>query len=214
MKQTLFSIVAVTLLAFSVFSVGFAQDGQGRIKAQEARRSAKERIAEIKENNQQRRAELKLEVCQRRQERIQSAITRISDRSSRLKSVIDRMFVRVQGFYAEGQLTVENYEELETNVETAQAEAEASIATLESYVFTLNCEDPKTAGQLADFKEAVNETKTALKDYRKTLVELISSMRAAAAEENANDDSTESEQESETENETETETETENEGTN
>lgn len=212
MKQTLFAILAVTALTFSVFSVGFAQDGQGRIKAQEARQSAKERIEEIKERNQQRRAELKLDICQRRQARIQNSITRISDRASRIKGVIDRMFVRVQGFYAEGQLTVENYEELETNVETAQADAEASIAALESYVFTLNCEDPNAASQLANFREAVNETKTELKDYRKALVELISSMRAAAAEENANDDSTETE--TENENETETETETENEGTN
>ena len=179
------SIAGISLvLALAFITPGFAQNA-GTVKAQEAKTSAQERVKEIKEKVALKKAEVKEKVCEKRQEILNDRLANLSTQSAKLKTKIDSMYIRIQGFYDSGQLTVSNYDELRAAVDTASADADAAVSTVESFEFTLDCENVKLGEQLDGFRTAIGDTRIALKDYRKALVGLISAMRSASAEEKA-----------------------------
>lgn len=168
---------------------------QARANAQNraglARLGVQERISQIKQRVEERRAQIRQEVCERRQERLNTVIPNLARGATAVKGTLDKVYERVQGFYDSGQLTVENYDELKSNVDTAKTEAEAALEALTDYEFELDCDNPNAAQQLDGFREAVGQARDALKNYRDQLVVLISSMRAAVAEANSNNSETE-----------------------
>jgi hypothetical protein len=160
---------------------------RAKARAEEARTSAEERKAEILQRTEERKAEVKADVCERRQLVLERIMPRLSQGATSVKSSIDTIYTRVAGFYESGQLTVENYDELVSEIEVAKANAEAAITAIDGQSFTLDCENPSAGQQLDGFRMAVREAKDSLKEYRKTVVELISSMRSAASTQNDSD---------------------------
>lgn len=185
------------VLAFALVTPGFAQNGQA-VRAQVAKQNAQERVAEIRQKALEKKTQVREGICERRQDKLDSAIERLHTRSARLKTVIDTMYSRVQGFYESGQLTVENYDELKTAVDTASADADAAVSAVETFTITIDCQNIKLGEQLDSFRTAIDDTRTALKNYRKALVDLISAMnnsiKAEADSENDDDSSNGEEQ--------------------
>lgn len=184
-------------------------------KREEARARALERVedreakqAEIKAAAAARKLALKQDVCERRKERLESRLPRLSQAATTVKSVIDRKYERVTDFYEAKEWNLANYDELVANIETAKADAEASLEVVAGYQIEIDCESENLGEVLDEYRTAVNAAKESLKEYRKQLVELISSMKASAEAEEA-EDATNTENETETEAEAETETETE-----
>lgn len=165
---------------------------QARARAEDKRQEKQERVAEIKQKVEARKIELQQERCERRQEKLQATLPRLSNGATTVKGTIDKVYERVQGFYASGQLTVSNYEELVNVIETTKADAETSLEALEVYEFEINCDDKNVGSQLDGFRTAVKSARDELKDYRKSVVDLISALRAEAAEDK--EDSTDSEE--------------------
>lgn len=154
-------------------------------KMLKAREEAKARKLEIQQDVKEKRAQIKMDVCERRQEHLSKMRPHLAQGATSVKKAIDKVYDRVVGFYESGQLTVENYEELVANIEAAKAAAEEAQAAVASYTFEIDCENPKLGEQLDGYRMVVKEAKNSLKEYRKALVELIKSMRAAAAVENS-----------------------------
>lgn len=160
-------------------------------RAQVARVSVEERKAEITRRVEERRAQVKADVCERRQENLTRVMPRLSQGATSVKSSIDTMYDRVVGFYESGQLTVSNYDALIADIEEAKADSESALETIAISTFTLDCDNPSVGQQLDGYRLAVRDAKDILKEYRKSLVALISSMRAEAAEQGDAIDSTE-----------------------
>ncbi|MEX2012293.1 MAG: hypothetical protein WD970_00855 [Patescibacteria group bacterium] len=173
------------MLALVLTTPSLAQNGRSA-RAHDAKLSAQERVAAIKTKIAEQKATVKADVCARRQERLNNVVIRLHNQATRLKTVIDTMFIRVQGFHDQGQLTVENYTELKAAVDTASADADAAVSAVETFTITIDCQNAKLGEQLDGFRTAIKDTRTALKDYRKALVDLISAMNnSAKAEDNA-----------------------------
>lgn len=187
------------------------QSQQGQARGAQAREDAQERRERIQAEVEERRQEVQQRVCEQRQERLQDIIPRLGTSAVRLKDVMDDIYDKVQGFYEDGPLTVENYDELADEVDSAQAEAHAAVTVVEDYQFELDCDEPGVGQQLDGFRQAVTEARDELKNYRTALVELISSLRAEAADgeeetsQQDGDDSDDTEDEDEDENEEEVE---------
>lgn len=173
-----------------------------RARALERAENRETRVAEIRQKVEDRKAQVKQDVCERRQEQLQARIPRLAQSVTTLQGVMDSFYTRVVGFYESGQLTVSNYDELVEAVELAKANAASSAEAVESYEFELDCEANDVGAQLDGYRTAVSEARDSLKAYRQALVDLISSMRAAAAEAGDESDANE-EAEDETTNETE-----------
>ena len=159
-----------------------------KARAEERRQQKDERIAEIKEEVAARKLELQQDRCERRQEKLAALLPKLSNGATRVKGAIDKVYERVQGFYDSGQLTVDNYDELVEAIELAKANAESSLEALDSFEFEIDCEENGVGGQLDGYRTAVKGAKEDLKAYRKSVVALISSLKAEAAEHDSGDD--------------------------
>lgn len=193
MKQVLSLLIAAAFALVPVQAVlaqGARPDVSARreltrVRSDAARQKAQDRVDQIKQEVEERKATIQQDVCQRRQERLASVMPRLTTGASSNKKVLDLMYERVQGFYADGQLTVANYDELDGNVAAAKADAETVLAAIESYEFELDCENPNVGEQLDGFRSSITAARESLKAYRTQLVALISAMRAEAAENSA-----------------------------
>lgn len=194
MKQLLSLLIAAAFALVPAQAV-LAQGGrpdvsarreQAQARATEARAKAQERVVQIKQEVEDRKTTIQQEVCERRQEKLAAVMPRLATGATSTKNALDTMYARVQGFYADGQLTVANYDELNANVAAAKADAETVLAAVETYEFELDCENPNVGEQLDGFRSSVTEARESLKAYRTQLVALISAMRAEAAEQAEN----------------------------
>ncbi len=165
-------------------------------RAQERMASVEERRAELQQKVKERRAEIKEKVCERRQQNLTRVMPRLAQGATSVLNSMDTVYGRVSTFYEKGQLTVANYDELAASVELAKTNAAASVASIESQSFELDCENPRVGQQLDGYRLAVQDARESLMGYKKTLVALISAMRAAAAVEQ--DSGTEASQSSRT----------------
>ncbi len=195
-KRISLAVIAALLVATLTLPVAaVAQRGEGQARAQSARQTAEERreaISDLREQRTEdiqrrveaRRAQVRSDVCERRQDQASQLVPRLANQTTRLLATIDGVHERVQGFYETGQLTVANYDDLNDSVLLAQADAQAAAEVVVNYEFEFDCENPSLGNQTFAFRSAVSEAREALKEYRAQLVTLISSLRAAAAEQN------------------------------
>lgn len=151
----------------------------------ERKAAAKTMVAEKRETAQEKSQEARQAACERRQEKLTSAMANLSAAAGRHAAAFDSIFTRVQGFYDSGQLVVSNYDELVGAATEAQSAAQVEIGALGNLNVEIDCEDPDVAATVAAFRDSAAAARTALKTYRSALVDLISSLRAQAAEDNA-----------------------------
>lgn len=182
------ALVASLLLSTTVLSVttGAIRNGQPvevAARIAERRTEALARIVEKRENGQKKSTEARTKACETRKEKVASSMNRISNQANRLIGVMDSFYEKAQGFYDKGQLTIANYEELSAAVTTARQTAVLEVTSLSELDAEIDCDNPDVAVNVAVFKDSTQAARTALRDYRTSLVALISSMRAAAATE-------------------------------
>jgi len=146
---------------------------------------------EATEKAKDRRATMKQSVCEKRQERLQQLMVRMEDRAVAMKDRLDTVYERLTGFYDKGQLTVNDYEAKLSAIETVRRQSAASVNLLSSSGFDIDCTSNGIGQQLDEYRLMVKGVRQNLKEYRKTLVDLVSSMRAAAAEGNNEGNKTE-----------------------
>ncbi len=153
-------------------------------RIEERKSATKEMIAEKRETAQVKSTEARMAACEKRQAKITSAMSRISAQATKHVGTFDKIYERVQKFYDKGQLTVDNYDELNAEVAEAQAAATLEASVLSELNVEVDCENPDVAGTVATYRDSAQAAKESLKAYRSTLVDLISSLKAEAPQQN------------------------------
>lgn len=166
-----------------------AQTNQGgrlgnQTKVETTRLSTPERVQKIRLEAETRRTQVRKDICERRQTQIQAIMPKLATSVTTLLAVMNRIYDRIQNFYASSKLTVSNYNELKAKVDEAKANAEDAAAAVTDFSFVLDCNNPSVGQQLDGYRSVIKEAKAALKEYRAALVNLIRALRAAAAEDN------------------------------
>lgn len=170
-------------------------------KIQQKRQEVLDRQEARKEARGEKREEQRVAACERNSAKLVKAMERLTGKAERHLSVISSFQTKVENFYAKGQLTVENYDELYSAVVAAQEKATNNVTALSEVEVDIDCSDSEVATAVGLYRVIANDTRDTLKEYRKSLVALISAMRAEASEDS--DDDSEDETSSENEDETE-----------
>jgi hypothetical protein len=124
------------------------------------------------------------------QERQKSCEARSADLTKKLnkkvadatkhKAVFDKIFTRIKDFHDTKNLDTTNYATLVANVDTAQASADAAIATLKGFDTTFDCTQvDAAASKVAAFREALKTTRDSLKAYQTSIKNLIVAVKAS-----------------------------------
>lgn len=197
MKKLTTVTVAVFAVSLAVVpAVVMAQKARGEesardirtIVAQEAEKeveSGQSKAAKIKNEAASKSLKVRQEVCEQKRETLQNGTRTMSQGADSVKKNLDTMYTRVTGFYESGKLTTPNYKDLVAKIELAKKDAETSMEALNNRApDAVDCTDMKTATRFEGDKLAGEGAKTALKNYRKALVDLISALKSANASEN------------------------------
>jgi chromosome segregation ATPase len=122
----------------------------------------------------------RVKVCDGRKTSINSRISRTENFASSHKEKLDAIYVKVKAFHDSKNLTVANYDQLVTAVDTAQADAAAKVAALKAVNTTVDCANQNVADGLSAYRAALSETRDSLKTYRSALLDLMKAVREAA----------------------------------
>lgn len=193
-RKLLSTLSLVAAAVVLVPSVAFAQSNASskaqaavdaaQAKASQAVENASDKAAAIQNKAESMGLKVRQEVCEQKRTRLQTTTQTMYQGAESVKKNLDTMYERVVAFYESGQLTVTDFQNYVDKIEAAKQDAATSMTTLQQRENSdINCADAKTATRLTGDRLAGEGVKTALKQYRSDLVDLISAMKAAAATE-------------------------------
>lgn len=127
----------------------------------------------------------KLRSCQAKQEAVKKRSTQIVKFSDNMITKFSSISARVEKFYTEkvqpSGKTVASYSALLADIEAKKASASAAVAEASSTAAAFDCENaPKE--QLTAFHQQMKKVTVALKEYRKSIRNLIVAVHTALGE--------------------------------
>ena len=207
MKVKVYALHLITAGIVLCFASALIAGNTVITNAQTDRRSAleqkiEEKRQEVLEKQEAKRAEIgekkeeqRIASCERNTEKLKGAMERLTGQAERHLGVISSFQTKVENFYASGQLTVDTYDELHAAVVAAEQYAKDNVEALSQAEVDIDCTSAEVASSVGVYRAIADETKTALKVYRQSLVDLISTLKAETSADDSSDnsDSTEAE---------------------
>lgn len=154
----------------------------------------KERLTELRDQKRTKLEERRLAICDRREEHINTLLKAGVERSKRHLALFQKISDKVQAFYTKKSLSVEGYDAAVAAVEEKEAAAVAAVEETSSVSFVCSTVDADRPGQA--IKEALQIRHTALKEYRKSIKELILVVKKANGQHRTDADETKAPDES------------------
>ena len=146
----------------------------------ERQEEREKKAAERRENRQEKLDENRLKACENREENINKRMEKIAEQRSKQVEVFKKISERTQEFYKDKNLSLANYDELVADVEAKQALAEDAIEQLKSSDVEFDCSGEDPLGIVETFKDARDELRVAMKDYKTSVKNLIVGVKSAA----------------------------------
>jgi hypothetical protein len=147
-----------------------------------AQEAAKAQLEATREANRAARQEKlsasKLEICKAHEANINNRIARIADRSAKHLALFNQISERTQAYYLNANQTVANYDELLADVATKKSAAEMAIADITTTTADFTCEGESPKIAIEEFKISLKSSIEVLKDYKTSVKNLISGIRA------------------------------------
>src|SRR3989344_6487491 len=169
---SLFLTLAVLAPVGATFAVGKPDDAG--LGAASARAEGK--------NQQNRLAEGKLKACQAKEKALQKRIAQTTKLAATMQVKFDAIAQRVETYYTSKVVpsgkTVANYDNLVADVQSKKAAIKTALTEAQNSVenFVCSADDPKA--KLNQFRIGIQSVKSALKEYRISIKNLIVAVRS------------------------------------
>lgn len=126
--------------------------------------------------------EVKLKVCQNREAAIKKRAENLGKMASSMLKKFAAHAQRVEEFYTtkvvpSGQ-TVANYDSLVADIQTKNTAVQIALTQAQSNVSSFTCSGTDPKGQLTQYRSDMLAVKSALKDYRTAIKNLIVAVRS------------------------------------
>lgn len=135
-----------------------------------------------RENAQTKLDEVKLKVCQNKQNAIKQRSDQLTKMAENMIETFDQIADRVEQYYTSKVVpsgkTVSNYNDLVTDIAAKKEIVKTDLkkANADAAAFSCKSDDPK--GQLVQFRTDMQQVKQSLKDYRTSIRNLIVAVRS------------------------------------
>jgi hypothetical protein len=148
--------------------------------AEQFREAAKGDLAAKKAQVKEQTQEHRQTACEARKTNLTKRMANAVRQAQNHKAVFDKIYTRVKTFHDTKNLDVPNYDTLVANVDTAQADAAASITALQQLDVSVDCTSQTVADSVSTFQQAVKNTRDSLKAYRASITDLITALKGAS----------------------------------
>lgn len=123
-------------------------------------------------------------ACEAKEKNIKNWLTRLTNMVSNIEEKFDSIATRVEKYYTEkvfpnGKI-VSDYDTLVADIQTKKVGVQTALIAAENTANSFTCtgDDPK--GQLTQYKENMQNVKSALKEYRTSIKNLIVAVRSVS----------------------------------
>lgn len=147
---------------------------------------------QLKQQSQTRLTEGKLRACQAKENSIKNKLTHLADLVTNMESKFDSIATRVENYYSSKVVpsgkTVPNYDALVSDIQNKKTAVQTALTVAQSNANSFNCTGNDPKGQLAQFRKDMQAVKSALKEYRtsiKNLIVAVHSVTGSTERENA-----------------------------
>lgn len=148
---------------------GMAESQKQQVEERKAEFEQRLETAKIKRD--EKLTERRLEICEKRQEKVNSVFTKATEQNKKQLAVMQAIEEKVKGFYIAKNLTAEGYDAAVAKADAAEATAVAAVETSESVTFDCTTTDGAKPGSV--IKEAMAARHAALNEYRTAVKDLI-----------------------------------------
>jgi hypothetical protein len=127
-------------------------------------------------------ADAKLKACQNREAAIQKRSDQLVRLAANMQDTFTSIATRVKVYYTNVVIpsgkTVSNYDALLAEIATKQTAVTTALAKAQSDATSFSCTSDDPKGQLTQFRSNMQAVKSALKDYRTSIKNLIVAVRS------------------------------------
>lgn len=155
------------------------EDRMNKMNARIAERRAEleQKFEAKKERIKERLAGKRLELCENREERINSLIQSSAEHAKRKLAVFQKIEQGVKNFYEDKGLSADGYEAAVANADEKEAEAIAAIDAMVGLTFSCDSVDGSNPGSV--IRQAAHARHDALQSYKEAVRELILEVKQA-----------------------------------
>lgn len=185
----LFAVASMTLIG-APSTLAVAMDGERTGMTDEQKQAVTDRKTALQEKiatmKQERTAKLetkRLEVCEKRQQKINTIVARGTEQNKKQLAVFQKIEEKVKQFYTAKELSSDGYAAALADADTKEASAVAAIETAAETTF--DCATTDAANPGSAIKEAMTSRHAALKEYRASIKNLILVVKKANGEQKA-----------------------------
>ena len=144
---------------------------QDRIK--DLRAQAKLNLEKRREGREAKTAERRQTICENRKTSINHKIQAFSKSGENILTRFNDVYTRVKNFKTDKKLEVSNYDALIAAADAKQQAATDAVAALKDLTADFDCTSSDPAQTVAAIKAATAEAKTALKEYRTSIKNIV-----------------------------------------
>lgn len=139
----------------------------------ELKTKAKSNLAERRAGKEALSTERRQKVCEQRKVSINNKVTAFSKSADNILTRFDVVYTRVKAFKTDKKADVANYDALIAAADAKQAAATEAVAALKETSTTFDCASTDPAQTLATIKAATVDARTALKEYRTSIKNIV-----------------------------------------
>ena len=135
-----------------------------------------------KQKVQNRLTEVKLKMCQGKETAIKNRATHLGDLANKMIEKFDAITGRVKEYYTSKVIpsgkTLANYDSLVSDIQTKKEAVQTALTQAQTNVSGFSCDGDAPKEQMTQFREDMQAGKTALKEYRTSIKNLIVAIRS------------------------------------
>ncbi len=143
------------------------------------RREGADDLRELRKEHASKSIEQRQKTCGNIKNAVDRKLTAFNNNADRHLSRLDSVFTKLKDFQTANNLPVSNYDALVAAATAKQTAATEAVASLKLVGTTLDCSSSDPAAMLSSTKVAAKNARDALKDYRKSLKDIVVALAQA-----------------------------------
>lgn len=175
------SILLTFLFIFTTVATAFSVSRGSVLQETDTATDSAKPKGKGRDKMKDRLTEVKLKICEKKEASIQKRSTNLAGRADKIQAKIDTAVEKVDTYYVDVLIPkgveIENYSALLANIEENRLVTAAALGLAESNAENFNCAGVDPKNQLKEFKGDMKTVIGALKNYKKSVVNLIVSVR-------------------------------------
>jgi hypothetical protein len=161
----------------------------GHLDLSGRRAAALLKVKELRaEHGQNKSVERRQKVCENIQKAVNNKLKAFNNAADKHLQRLDGVFTKLKDYQSTNNVAAENYDALVATATEKQTSATQAVQTLKDFGAVLDCSSDDPAASLQAVKTAAADARGALKDYRKSLKDIVVALAQAKGDDTTNSD--------------------------